>query len=111
VPAFAPDYVIRGGLAWREDAKLKLQLTVTSVASQYWQDSNLPFGSGQTFVPAKIPQYTVWDFSGDYWVAPHLRLLAGVSNIGDKTYYSRVFQNAIEPALGRTYYGGFAYQF
>ena len=111
VPAFSPHYVARAGVNWREDGKLKLQLNATSAASQYWQDSNLPFGSGQTFVPSKIPQYTVWDFSGDYWIVPRVRLLAGVSNIGDKRYYARVFQNAIEPALGRTYYGGFSYAF
>jgi Fe(3+) dicitrate transport protein len=40
-----------------------------------------------------------------------LRLLGGVSNIGDKKYFNRVFGNGIEPALGRTYYAGFSYEF
>ncbi len=114
-PAFSPDYLARAGLVYREDKKLKLALSVNSVASQYWQDSNLPTAPStvgtDAFIPAKVPQYTVWDFSGDYWLLPQLRLLSGVSNIGDKKYYNRVFGNGIEPALGRTYYAGFSYEF
>jgi Fe(3+) dicitrate transport protein len=117
-PAFSPNYLARAGVVYREDKKLKLALSVNSVASQYWQDSdqpaNAPTGSNppaDNFIPAKTPQYTVWDFSGDYWVLPQVRLLGGVSNIGDKKYYNRVFGNGIEPALGRTYYAGFSYEF
>jgi len=117
-PAFSPHYLARAGLVYREEKKLKLALSVNSVASQYWQDANLPANAptggnppADNFIPAKAPQYTVWDFSGDYWVAPRVRLLAGVSNIGDKKYYNRVFGNGIEPALGRTWYGGFSYEF
>jgi len=112
-PAFSPHYLARAGLVYREDKKLKLALSVVSVASQYAQDSNLPFGAAGTdsFIPAKVPQYTVADFSGDYWVWPQLRLLAGVSNLGDKHYYNRIFSNGIEPGLRRTYYAGFSYEF
>jgi Fe(3+) dicitrate transport protein len=114
-PAFSPNYLARAGLLYREDKKLKLALSVNSVASQYWQDSNQPTAAStigtDAFIPAKTPQYTVWDFSGDYWILPQVRLLGGVSNIGDKKYYNRVFGNGIEPALGRMYYGGFAYEF
>ena len=59
----------------------------------------------------RVPQYTVADFSADWWVLPQVRLLGGVSNIGDRKYYSRVFQNGIEPALSRTFYVGAAYEF
>ena len=117
-PAFSPDYLARAGLVYREDKKLKLALSVISVASQYWQDSNLPANAPQpgkppadNYIPAKVPQYTLWDFSGDYWIAPQWRLLAGISNIGDKKYYNRVFGNGIEPGLRRTYYAGFSYEF
>jgi Fe(3+) dicitrate transport protein len=117
-PAFSPDYLARAGLVYREDKKWKLALSVNSVASQYWQDSNLPANvpaagkpPADNYIPAKIPQYTLWDFSGDYWIFPQLRLLAGISNIGDKKYYNRVFGNGIEPGLRRTYYGGFSYEF
>jgi Fe(3+) dicitrate transport protein len=117
-PAFSPDYLARAGLVYREDRKLKLALSVNSVASQYWQDSNLPANPpaagkppADNYIPAKVPQYTLWDFSADYWAYSHVRLLAGISNIGDKKYYNRVFGNGIEPGLGRTWYGGFSYEF
>ncbi len=112
-PAFSPHYLARAGVVYREDKKLKLALSAVSVASQYAQDSNAPFGAAGTdsFIPAKVPQYTLWDFSGDYWVLPQVRLLGGVSNIGDKKYYNRIFSNGIEPGLGRTFYTGFAYEF
>jgi Fe(3+) dicitrate transport protein len=64
-----------------------------------------------SFIPAKIPQYAVVDFSGDYYLFLQLRLLGGVSNLTDKKYYNRVFSNGIEPGLGRTYYGAFSYEF
>jgi Fe(3+) dicitrate transport protein len=115
VPAFSPRYLARVGVTYREDKKLKLSLSATSVASQYWQDSNLPTAVNTVgtpnFIPAKVPQYTIADFSGDYWVLPNVRLLGGISNLTDRKYYDRVFSNGIEPGLGRTYYGGVAYEF
>jgi Fe(3+) dicitrate transport protein len=92
-PAFSPNYLARAGVSWREDKHYKLALSVVSVASQYFQDSNLPTTtpSGDITIPAKVPSYTVADFSGDWWVMPHLRLLGGVSNLSDRKYYARVF--------------------
>ncbi len=112
-PAFSPRYLARVGVVYREDQRMKVALSVQSVASQYFQDSNLPVGNLTTanYVPAKVPSYTVADLSGDFYVTPQLRLLGGVSNLTDKKYYSRVFQNTIEPALGRSYYVGAAYEF
>jgi Fe(3+) dicitrate transport protein len=114
-PAFSPDYLLRAGVAYREDKKLKLALSVVTVDSQYFQDSNKPALSGGpnpvVLVPAKVPSYTVADFSGDWWVLPQVRLLGGVSNLFDKKYYNRVFSNGIDPANGRTFYVGAAYEF
>jgi len=117
-PAFSPRYLVRAGLVYREDKKLKLALSANSVASQYWGDGNADLNppaagkpAGDNFIPAKVPQYTLFDFSGDYWLNPHVRLLAGVSNISDKKYYNRIFSNGIEPGLRRTYYAGFSYEF
>ena len=53
----------------------------------------------------------VVDVSADWWVMPQLRLLGGVSNLTDRSYYSRVFGGGLEPALGRSYYVGAAYEF
>jgi len=114
-PAFSPDYLLRAGVAYREDKKLKLALSVVTVDSQYFQDSNKPSVSGGSnpvvLVPAKVPSYTVADFSGDWWVLPQVRLLGGVSNLFDRKYYNRVFSNGIDPANGRTFYVGAAYEF
>ncbi len=115
-PAFSPNYLARVGVSWREDKHYKLALSAVSVASQYWQDSNLPAtvtnaGVTTVTIPAKVPSYTVADFSADWWVLPQLRLLGGVSNITDRTYYARVFSGGLEPAIGRTFYAGASYEF
>ncbi len=114
-PAFSPDYLLRAGVAYREDKKLKLALSVVTVDSQYFQDSNKPsLSTGANpivLIPAKVPSYTVADFSGDWWVLPQVRLLGGVSNLFDRKYYNRVFSNGIDPANGRTFYVGAAYDF
>jgi len=112
-PAFSPRYLARVGVAYREDRRLKLALSALSVGAQYWQDSNLAQGTpgAANYIPAKIPQYTVMDVSADWWVAPQVRLLGGVSNLTDRRYFSRVFGGGLEPALGRSYYVGAAYEF
>ena len=106
-PAYAPSYVIKGGLTFSRGPGLKLSLIVDAVGSQYIQDNNLPVGT----TPARIPAYTVADFSGQYEFGGHWRVLGGVSNLTDRRYYSRVFLfgGMIEPALGRQFYGGIAY--
>jgi Fe(3+) dicitrate transport protein len=112
-PAFSPKYLARVGLVYREDKKYKLALSAVSVASQYWQDSNGPLLSADksVLIPAKVPSYTIADFSGDWWVIPQVRLLGGVSNLTDRKYYARVFGGGLEPGLGRTYYVGASYEF
>ena len=112
-PAFSPKYLARVGLVYREDRKLKLALSAVSAASQYFQDSNLPTGApgAINYIPAKVPSYAIADFSADWWVLPQVRLLGGVSNLTDRKYYNRVFSNGIDPAQGRTFYVGAAYEF
>ncbi len=54
---------------------------------------------------ARIPRYTVLDLSANFKLGRHLRLLGGISNLGDEKYYSRVFfvNGGIEPAAGRSF--------
>ena len=63
--------------------------------------------------PARIPTYTVTDLSGEYTVAGGLRLLAGVSNLTNRRYYSRVFisRGQLEPGRDRTFFAGVGYDF
>ena len=108
-PAYSPSYVLKGGLTFSEAPGLKLSLIVDAVGSQYFQDSNLPLGS----TPARIPAYTVADFSAEYEFGRHWRALGGIANLTDRRYYSRVFisRGLLEPALGRQFYAGIAYHF
>ena len=109
-PAYAPHYLARSGVAYRWADKLKLQLNEQTVGKQYWQDSNAAVSvpGAANYIPAQIGTYTVLDFSADYRVLPHLRLLGGVNNLTDRNYYARVFGGGLEPALSRTFYAGVA---
>jgi Fe(3+) dicitrate transport protein len=97
--------VARAGIRWSKDKQYKLSLTGVAVASQYWQDSDQPSGTGATFIPAEIPKYKVLDFSAEYFLSQRISLLGGVSNLTNKNYYSRVF-SGIEPANRRATYIG-----
>ena len=108
-PAYAPDYVLKAGTTLRQESHYKVSLVVDTVASQFFQDSDLPIAS----TPARIPTYTVADFSGEYTVVGGLRLLAGISNLTNRRYYSRVFisRGQLEPGRDRTLYAGLGYDF
>jgi Fe(3+) dicitrate transport protein len=112
-PAFAPKVTGKYGVTLRREGQFKVSLTGQSVSSQYFQDSDLPVGSpgSANYVPAKIPAYTVFDLAGDWQLTRNVRLLGGVSNLADKKYYDRVFQNGIEPGEGRKVYAGIALGF
>lgn len=105
---------MKSGVTWRQDGLFKLSLTEQTTGSQYWNDSNQArVAGGVVTSPARLPQYTVVDLSGEYLFLPHVRLLGSVYNLTDRTYYSRVFfANAgIEPANGRTFNAGVAIDF
>jgi len=106
-PAYAPHYVLKTGLVFREDNRFKVSVDLDCVGSEYFQDSDEPLGS----TPALIPTYTVLDLAADYTLAGHWRLLAGVSNLTDRRYYSRVFLagGMLEPADALAAYAGVAY--
>jgi Fe(3+) dicitrate transport protein len=106
VPAYAPRYLLKAGVTWRVEQRVKLSLTAVSSAAQYWQDSNQPLGSGNTYLPARIPAYTVLDLASDWQLNGTVKLLAGISNLANRQYYDRVWQTGLEPAAGRTWYTG-----
>lgn len=108
-PAFAPDYLIRAGLMYEQES-LKLALTGTFVDEQYWQDSNLARGAGTGLIEAQIPSYEVLDLSAEYEINKSWSIQAGINNLFDEDYYSRVRNDGIEPAAERTVYLGFRYQ-
>jgi Fe(3+) dicitrate transport protein len=109
-PAFAPALTAKYGLSLRRDGRFNLSLTGQSVSSQFFQDSNRPVGvpGAANYVPAKIPNYTLFDLAGDWQLTRNIRLLGGISNLTDRKYYNRVFQNGIEPGARRKIYAGLA---
>jgi Fe(3+) dicitrate transport protein len=109
IPAYAPHGVFKAGITAREDGHYKISLLLDTVGSQFFQDSDRSIGS----TAAHIPTYSVADLAGDYVIAGYLRLLAGVSNLSNRRYYSRVFLfgGMLEPASDRSFYAGAAYDF
>lgn len=62
--------------------------------------------------PAKIEAYKVFDLSGDWHINKYRRLIAGISNLANEKYYSRVFLNGlIQPAPRRSGYAGLSLEF
>ena len=109
-PAFAPAVTAKYGISLRGDDRFDVSLTGSSVSSQYFQDSDLPVGTPATanYVPAKVPAYSLFDLAADWQLTRNIRLLGGISNLTNKKYYNRVFQNGIEPGANRKIYAGIA---
>ena len=112
-PAFAPRVTAKYGISVRKDGRFNLSLTGTSVSSQYFQDSDLPVGTptSANYIPAKVPAVTLLDLAGDWQLTRNIRALAGISNLANRKYYTRVFQNGIEPGARRKVYAGLALGF
>ncbi|MFL6583214.1 MAG: TonB-dependent receptor family protein [Chthoniobacterales bacterium] len=107
-PAFAPDVLWKGGITFRKDKAFDVSFTGIYASEQFWAEAN----TGTAVTPAKIPSYKVFNLSGDYYITRNLRLIAGISNLFDEKYYSRVFFNgSIEPAPRRAGYAGLALEF
>jgi Fe(3+) dicitrate transport protein len=111
-PAFAPAVTAKYGVTARGKG-VKLSLTGVSVSSQYFQDSDLPVGSpgSANYIPAKVPAYTLFDLAADWQLTRNFRLLGGISNLTNRKYYNRVFQNGIEPGARRKIYAGIGVEF
>jgi Fe(3+) dicitrate transport protein len=102
-PAYAPKYLVKTGVICRLRDRAKLALLGQLVGDHYWQDSN----AAGTVGVAKIASYMVWDLTAEMAVYKDtVRLLAGVNNVFDEDYYSRIRSDGIEPAPRRTYYLG-----
>ena len=107
-PAYSPSVLFKGGVQLSLDECFDLSFTAVYVSEQFWADSNL----GTPTIPAKIPSYVTLNVAGDWKITKNLKLIAGVSNLADEKYYSRVFFNgSIEPAPGRAAYAGLSLKF
>ena len=107
-PAYAPAYLVKAGAVYQLHDRVKVSLAGQFVGDHYWQDSNAAGSVGTT----KVASYKMWDLAAEAklykdWV----RLIAGVNNLFDEDYYSRIRSDGIEPAARRTYYVGFSVAF
>ncbi|MEY2574059.1 MAG: Fe(3+) dicitrate transport protein [Verrucomicrobiota bacterium] len=116
-PNYAPDFIWKGGITFQKEKCFRLTFSGVHVSDQFWADNNLgnpavPTVASPSLVPAVIPAYTVFNFSSEWYLTKNVRLIAGVSNLADEKYYSRVFLNGlIEPAPRRTGYAGVSVEF
>ena len=107
-PAFAPAFLMKGGLQLRKDNCFDITFSAVYVSQQFWQDTDI----GTPAIPkSHIPAYKVFNLSGDWYITKYLRLIAGISNLTDEKYYDRVFSNGIEPAPRRSGYAGLSLAF
>jgi len=107
-PAFAPEFLMKGGISFQKDHCFDIALTAVYVSQQFWQDTDV----GNAQIPkAHIAPYKVFNLSGDLYITRYLRLIAGISNLTDEKYYDRVFADGIEPAPRRSGYAGLSLSF
>ena len=113
-PNYAPDVLWKGGITFCKQGYFNFTFSGVYVSDQFWSDTNQPNANAQgvILVPAKIPSYKVFNLSGEYYLTHNVRLFAGISNLFNEKYYSRVFLNGlIDPAPRRSGYGGISVDF
>ncbi len=102
-PQYAPDHIIRTGFNYSHEEKIKVSLGATFLDNHFANDTN----TAQFAVPA----YMVWDLSAEYKIHENVRLVAGINNLFDESYFARVRNDGIDPANGRNYYVGASLEF
>lgn len=115
VPQFAPDVMFRTGLIYRLPGKAKVALLVTHLSEHFADDANTRTATADWL----IPSYTLADVTAEVYAwrgqiagrPAALAVLAGVNNVLDKAYYSRVRSNGIDPAAPRNSYVGLRFEF
>lgn len=103
-PQYAPEHLLRVGLTYRWRDRLKLSVLHTYVAEHFADDNNT--------TNFTIPAYNVTDITleAKIW-RENVTLLAGLNNVFNEDYYSRVRANGVDPAWGRNFYAGLRFTF
>ncbi|MGQ0800870.1 MAG: TonB-dependent receptor family protein [Pseudomarimonas sp.] len=103
-PQYAPDYLVRSGLVYRQGERRKLALLGTFVDQSFADDANT--------ATRLMPSYQVWDLTGEWQLgASRFTLLGGITNLLDEKYTARIRNDGIDPAAGRTWYAGLQLDF
>lgn len=96
-PQYAPDFILRTGLIYKKKS-VKVSFLGTFV-----DDHNARDDANPNFA---IPGYMTWDLTAEVPVTKNLNLMAGINNVFDESYYSRVRNDGIDPGYGRNFYVG-----
>jgi Fe(3+) dicitrate transport protein len=102
-PQHAPDFTVRTGTIYKLEDRLKAGLTGTFVAEQFADDNNT--------AAYHIPGYSVWDATLETKITEKVSVQAGVNNVFDREYYSRIRGDGIDPAYQRNQYLGLSLTF
>jgi Fe(3+) dicitrate transport protein len=103
-PQYAPDYMVRAGAIYRLAHRCKVAFLGTYVGDHFANDNNT--------ADFRVPSYKVWDLTAEVEVwKDHARIVAGLNNVFDERYFSRVRSTGIDPAYGRNFYAGLSLAF
>jgi Fe(3+) dicitrate transport protein len=103
-PQYAPEYLLRTGLNYRWRDRAKVSFLGTFVDDHFADDANA--------AAMQMPAYMTWDLTAEVKVwKESVSLVAGINNLFDEDYYSRIRGDGIDPAYGRNYYVGVSVKF
>jgi Fe(3+) dicitrate transport protein len=102
-PQYAPKTITRAGIIYSKENKIKVAFMSVFVGEHFGDDSN----SDQR----EIPSYTVFDLTADWSFHKNWMASAGINNLFDREYYSRVRSDGIIWAMDRNLYAGMTYKF
>lgn len=102
-PQYAPDYIVRTGLMYKFKDRVKVSFLGTFVDDHFATDDENP--------DRAIPAYMTWDLTAEVKVTKNFTFMAGLNNVFDESYYSRVRSDGIDPGYGRNFYVGGSVQF
>lgn len=98
-PQYAPEHLFRTGLTYRWKERVKVSFLHTHVSDHFANDNNT--------ANFAIPAYNVFDLTAEAKVwGDNVTLLAGINNLFNEDYYSRIRGSGIDPAYGRNFYAG-----
>lgn len=103
-PQYLSDYILRFGLTYNWRDRVKLALMSNFKGSTYADDNN----TERFFIPA----YSVWDLMAEVKVwRDNVSVIAGINNLFDAAYYSRIRSDGIDPSAPRNWYAGVKIEF
>lgn len=103
-PQYAAEYILRTGLNYRWRDRAKVSLLGTFVDDHFADDGNS--------ADFQVPAYMTWDLTAEFKVyKDSVSVVAGVNNLFNEDYYSRIRSDGIDPAYGRNYYVGVSVKF